>query len=89
MGYNGMGFQRWIATMKPRKFMGKRSKPDCGGVENNAVNHISGYYHLKSAKLDNLLKRKYPAAYKLKLQNELKRKIKSKYITILSAFVLQ
>ena len=46
MGYNGMGYQRWIATMKPRKFLSKRSKPDGGGGDARHTPDIGDYYHI-------------------------------------------
>ena len=36
MGYNGFGMQRWIYTMKPRRFFGKRNKANGNGQENIA-----------------------------------------------------
>jgi len=72
MGYMGLGMQRWISTMKPRKFLGKRSKPDGGGVENHFTRDINDYYHLKAAKLDNLAKKEYSGKYRLKLTKQLK-----------------
>lgn len=68
----GLGMQRWISTMKPRKFLGKRSKPDGGGVENPFNHDINDYYHLKSVKLNNLGKKKYPLKYRLRLTKELR-----------------
>ena len=71
MGYNGMGYQRWIATMKPREFLGKRSKPDGGGMKSEFSTDIVSFYKLKKRSLTNLGTKKYSARYKEKLRNEL------------------
>jgi len=72
MGYNGMGYQRWIATMKPRKFLAKRSKPDGGGMEHISNQEIEDFYHLKKNKLENLLKKKYSLEYKASQKKQFK-----------------
>ncbi len=64
MGYNGMGYQRWIATLKPRKFLSKRSKPDGGGMEHLANRDIEDFFHLEKNNLENLLKKRYSKTYK-------------------------
>ncbi len=71
MGYHGMGMQRWITTMKPKKFLGKKSKTDGGGGGNINDRSATEYYHLKNRKLDNLQKKKYPREYKAKLRLQL------------------
>ncbi|QGY43299.1 hypothetical protein GM418_06385 [Maribellus comscasis] len=71
MGYNGLGMQRWISTMKPRKFLSKRSKPDGGGMEHLSNQEIEAYFHLKKNKLDKLLKKKYSLQYKEKLKRQI------------------
>lgn len=73
MGYNGMGYQRWIANLKPRKFLSNRSKPDGGGMENIIRQDINDYYHLRPNKLDNLLKKKFSPDYRTKLKSEIKK----------------
>ena len=71
MGYNGMGYQRWIATLKPRKFLAKRSKPDGGGMNNISGRDINDYYHLKPNKLENLIKKKFSPAYRKQLESKI------------------
>ncbi len=70
MGYSGLGMQRWISNMKPRKFLSKRSKPDGGGMEHFTGRDISEYYHLNENKLENLLKKKYSPKYRLQQQKK-------------------
>lgn len=66
----GMGMQRWISNMKPRKFLGKRSKPDGGGMKPHFEQDINDYYHLKENKLQNLLQKKYAAKDKQKIKDQ-------------------
>lgn len=70
MGYNGMGYQRWIATMKPKKFLQKRSKPDGGGMKNDTGTEIRDHFHLHKNNLENLLQKKYSISYKLALDKK-------------------
>ena len=84
----GFGMQKWLYTMKPRKFMGKRTKSDGGGVEGNYGPNISDYYHLKSNKLENLLKKKFSAVYRKKLESEIKEENRKQIIfNIISLFI--
>lgn len=73
MGYSGLGMQRWISTMKPRKFLGKRSKPDGGGGSAPMDINASSFYFLKKRKLNRLAKKKYSEKYKQELNLQLKR----------------
>ena len=59
MGYNGMGSQRWIATMKPRKFLGKRTKPDGGGGGPRRGQDVESLYHYGTQDLTYLRQKKY------------------------------
>jgi hypothetical protein len=93
MGYNGMGYQRWIATMKPRKFLGKRSKPDGGGGESVLKRDIRDYYHLnKGNNLLNVRKRAYPEGFKRKLNHdqeyENQKQVQFKFISLLISIVV-
>lgn len=88
MGYMGFGMQSWIYKMKPRKFLGKRNKPDGGGVENIAGRDIKDYYHLKPNKLTQLLQKKYSAKYREKLGAQIKEeKQKQKYYFVFSFII--
>lgn len=71
MGYNGLGMQRWISTMKPRKLFEKRSKPDGGGGTNDAKSTVADYYHLNKNKLENLNSKTYPKEYKHQLSEKI------------------
>ena len=59
MGYNGMGYQRWIATMKPRKFLGKRSKPDGGGGDAPRGRDVESLYHYGELDMTYYREKKY------------------------------
>ena len=59
MGYNGMGYQRWIATMKPRKYLSKRSKPDGGGGEARRSQNIGEFYHIRKRDFSTLGQKEY------------------------------
>ena len=88
-----MGYQRWIATMKPRKFLGKRSKPDGGGGESVLKRDIRDYYHLKQGNnLVNIRKRAYSAVFKRKLnydlQHENHKQIQFKWISLMISILL-
>lgn len=72
MGYNGLGMQRWISTMKPRKYLGKRSKPDGGGGSPSAGTEVSSYYHIKKRDFSFLKNKTYSDGYKKELQSKLK-----------------
>ena len=89
MGYSGLGMQRWISTLKPRKFMAKRSKPDGGGVDGVNGPSINDYYHLKPNKLDNLLKKKFSPAYRKKLESEIREENHKQFILILLVYLLR
>ncbi|PIF06740.1 MAG: hypothetical protein CSA36_00100 [Draconibacterium sp.] len=89
MGYNGMGYQRWIANLKPRKFLAGRSKPDVGGAEARLGYFNQGgaekNYNFKHATFKNPGKKKFSADYRQQLEHEFqKEKRKKKYINILS-----
>ncbi|WP_340113388.1 hypothetical protein [Maribellus mangrovi] len=71
MGYNGMGYQRWIATMKPRKFLSKRSKPDGGGGEARRSQDIGEFYHIKKRDFSTLGKKKYSESDKKRILSKL------------------
>lgn len=59
MGYNGLGMQRWIFTMKPRKFLSKRSKPDGGGGQARQSQTAGDYYHIEKRDFSWLKRKKY------------------------------
>lgn len=67
MGYNGMGYQRWIATMKPRKFLGKRTKPDGGGGDAPRSQSVESLYHYGKQDLSYLQQKKYTEINRRKL----------------------
>ncbi|WP_167609974.1 hypothetical protein [Maribellus sediminis] len=71
MGYNGMGYQRWIATMKPRKFLSKRSKPDGGGGDARHTPDVGDYYHISKRDFSWLRQKKYSQSDKRKLRAKL------------------
>jgi len=71
MGYMGLGMQRWIFTLKPRKFLGKRSKPDGGGGENHSGIDIQEFYHVGKHVSVPMRKKDYPSAYRKKLLHKL------------------
>lgn len=72
MGYSGLGMQRWISTLKPREFLGKRSKPDGGGVNNARKSIVNDFYRFNPKRIKTSRKRIYTKAYKTKLNSELK-----------------
>lgn len=72
MGHNGLGMQRWISTMKPRKYLGKRSKPDGGGGAPPAGPEVSSYYHIKKRNFSILKSKTFSDSYKKQLRSELK-----------------
>lgn len=80
MGYNGMGYQRWIATLKPRKFLSKRSKPDGGGMDKMFQQDINYYYHFNSNSLQNLKNIKISHKYRKQLDNEIKTERRKTYL---------
>ena len=71
MGYNGLGMQRWISTMKPRKYLGKRSKPDGGGGSPSAGPEVSSYYNIKKRNFSILKSKTFSDSYKKQLRSEL------------------
>ena len=71
MGYMGFGLQRWITTLKPRRYFGKRNNPNIEHLENIAGHDILDYYHLKPNKLENLLQKKFLLKDREKLKNDL------------------
>ena len=88
MGYHGLGMQRWIYTMKPRKFLGKRSKPDGGGGEAEYNLDINSFYHLKPNKLGWLLSKKYTQKQKTQFFNQLKNERKKSIYVYLLSFMI-
>lgn len=90
MGYMGFGLQRWITTMKPRKYFGKRDNPYIEHLENITGHNISDYYHLKPGKLEKLLQKKYPAKDFEKFKNALahQNKKQSFYALLVIVFAL-
>lgn len=92
MGYNGMGYQRWIATMKPRKFLGKRTKPDGGGGESGNKRDIRDYFHLNPNSLENVNTRYYSPNLKKKLNKDLDKEnenqFRYKILSILISIIL-
>jgi len=88
MGYNGMGMQRWITTMKPKKFLKGKSKTDGGGGGTINNGNVAGYYHLDNRKLDNLQKKKYPLEYKAKLRLQLLRENRARYAYFFVSIVI-
>lgn len=88
MGYMGLGMQRWISTMKPRKFLGKRSKPDGGGMDSHFNRDINDFYHLNPVKLDNLAKKKYSGKYRLKLAKQLKAENRKQFIYFIVSLII-
>lgn len=88
MGYSGLGMQRWISTLKPRKFMAKRSKPDGGGIDGDSGPSIGDYYHLKSNKLENLQKIKFTPGYRKKLESEIREENHKQFILNIISFAV-
>lgn len=88
MGYMGLGMQRWISNMKPRKFLGKRNKPDGGGGENPSGLDIKSYYHLKPNKLTHLLKKNYSSKYKEKLTFQIQEENRKQKIYYIFSFII-
>jgi len=90
MGYMGFGLQRWITTMKPRKYFGKRNNPNIEHLENIAGHDILDYYHLKPKKLEKLLQKKYSIEDSEKFKNELasQNKKQSFYALLVIIFAL-
>lgn len=66
----GLGRQPWVYTLKPRKFMGKRSKPE-GGGESCAGIVIREYFQLDKRAPTPIRKQEYPLAYRKKLLHKL------------------
>ncbi|WP_297096049.1 hypothetical protein [uncultured Draconibacterium sp.] len=77
MGYNGLGMQRWISTMKPRKYLGKRSKPDGGGGSPSAGPEVGNYYHIKKRNFSFLKSKIYSDSYKKELRSKLEEERKN------------
>ncbi|MFV0590603.1 MAG: hypothetical protein ACK5M7_04405 [Draconibacterium sp.] len=88
MGYHGLGMQRWITTMKPKKFLKGKSKTDGGGGGNINKGNVADYYHLDDRKLDNLQKKKYPGEYKSKLRFQLTSENRVRNITLVLSVVV-
>jgi len=61
-----MGYQRWIATMKPMRFLGKRSNPD-GGSEAPRSKKVEDYYHLGKRNFNWLRQKKYSSSDRITL----------------------
>ncbi len=68
----GFGLQRWIYTMKPRKFLSKRSRTNEDGQGNKLGHEISDYYHYKPNDLENLRQKKYSTEYRKRLGRQIK-----------------
>ena len=66
-----MGMQRWISTMKPRKFLSKRSKPDGGGGDARVTPDIGEYYHINKRDFSWLRQKKYDQNDRRKLRAKL------------------
>ena len=88
MGYNGLGMQRWIFTMKPRKFLGKRSKPDGGGGESHAGINVQSYYHFEKHLPETPRTKDYPPAYRKKLLKQLVAEKRHQHIIIFLVFLV-
>lgn len=88
MGYMGLGTQRWISTMKPRKFFEKRSKPDGGGGNSGLRSNVQDYYHLKKNSLSNLKRKKYTIEYKRLLGKQLREENQRQQVYILLSFII-
>lgn len=86
MGYMGFGTQRWISTLKPRKFLGKRSKPDGGGVDAEHRRDLSTYYHLEKNDLKNLGRIKYTPKFRRKLRSQIRNEKKKQTLYMVLAF---
>ena len=71
MGYNGLGMQRWISNMKPRKFLSKRSKPDGGGGDARHTQDIGDYYHINKRDFSRLSQKQYSESDKAKIRAKL------------------
>lgn len=71
MGYHGLGMQRWIFTMKPRKFMGKRSKPDGGGGDASRSRDVEDLYHYGDQNLDYFKQKNYSESKRRRLRAKL------------------
>lgn len=88
MGYMGFGMQKWIYTMKPRKFLGKRNKPNGESQSSFAEHKIIDYYHIKPNRLENLRLIKYPFKYREKLRIQMKEEgSKQRIFSIISLII--
>ena len=88
MGYMGLGMQRWIFTLKPRKFLGKRSKPDGGGGESHSGIDIQEFYHIEKHVSVPMRKKEYPPAYRKKLLHKLLLEKRHQRIAIVIALMI-
>lgn len=88
MGYNGMGMQRWITTMKPKKFLKGKSKTDGGGGGTINNGNVAEYYHLDNRKLDNLQQKKYSPEYKSKLRLQLAGENRGRYLVLVLSILI-
>ena len=80
--------QRWISNMKPRKFLGGRSKPDGGGGEALPSRDLSDLYFLKPNKLNNLLQKKYSNRYRINLIKQLATQNRIQKLYVILSFVI-
>ena len=89
MGYCGLGMQRWISTMKPRKFLAKRGKPDGGGGESMQKSYVEQYYTLKKSSTSKRMRKvNFTRTYKLQLLQKMRdENRKQLLITILSILI--
>lgn len=88
MGYCGLGMQRWISTMKPRKYLGGRSKPDGGGTAPSASADVKNFYHIKNRNFSVLKSKIFSAKYKQQLETELETEKRNNYFKIGASVVL-
>ncbi|WP_372651104.1 hypothetical protein [Draconibacterium sp.] len=88
MGYNGLGMQRWISTMKPRKYLGRRSKPDGGGGAASIGPEVNSYYHIKKRDFTFLKNKTYSDSYKKELRSKLKDETKINNRKIMMSFAI-
>jgi len=84
----GLGMQSWISKMKPRKFLGKRSKADGGGASNNSKFEIEDVYRLPPLKLNWLLQKKYPDNYRKKLNKQIDKEKRKQPVYFLLSFII-
>lgn len=78
--------------MKPRKFLGKLSKPDGGGVDAGSYMRmeVADYYHIegKGKLQSDLEQKKYTKDYKIKLLRQLKTEKRKQLIIFVSIAIV-